>query len=93
MSEDEGKTWKYTRVLEEEDGQQEFSYPSIVQESYYDKIKQGTKAETETDEESCTEAAEDLLIHISYTWKRQAIKHTIVSENWIMEDKKQIHLF
>ena len=37
------------------------------------------------------EAPEDLLIHISYTWKRQTVKHTIITESWIMEENHQYH--
>ena len=60
LSEDGGKTWKYTRVLEHEDGKQEFSYPTLIQ----------------------NEA--DGKIHVTYTWKRLTIKHSIVDEAWIM---------
>ena len=79
LSEDNGKTWKYTRVLEQEDGEQEFSYPSLVQENNYEQ-------DTVVDENP-----EDILIHISYTWKRETIKHSIVTENWIMDKSHQYH--
>ena len=60
LSEDGGKTWKYTRVLEHEDGHQEFSYPTLIQN------------------------ADDGKIHVTYTWKRLTIKHSIIDESWIM---------
>ena len=63
LSEDSGKTWPYTRVLEYDGGSQEFSYPTLRQD--------------------------DGSIHVSYTYKREAIKHSIVSEDWVMDPKNQ----
>lgn len=62
LSEDGGETWKYTRLLEHEDGKQEFSYPTLREDVHLDGV-----------------------IHVSYTFKRQTIKHSIVSEDWIMQ--------
>ena len=61
LSEDQGKTWKYTRVLEQGSGG-EFSYPTIRED-----------------------VARDGVIHASYTFKRQCIKHSVISEAWIMQ--------
>ena len=63
LSEDGGKTWPYTRVLESDNGSQEFSYPTLRQD--------------------------DGSIHVSYTYKREAIKHSIVSEDWVMDPQNQ----
>ena len=57
LSEDEGKTWKFNKILENEKDL-EFSYPVIIQDS------KG-------------------LIHITYTHKRECIKHVILDEDWI----------
>ena len=62
LSEDGGETWKYTRLLEHEDGKQEFSYPTLREDVRLDGV-----------------------LHVSYTFKRQTIKHSIVSEDWIMQ--------
>lgn len=61
LSEDEGKTWKYTRVLEHLDGKAELSYPTLRED-----------------------VSKDGVIHVSYTYKRECIKHSIVTEDWIM---------
>lgn len=63
LSEDHGKTWKYTRNLEyvhegKEETKVEFSYPTILQSS-------------------------DGNIHISYTYNRETIKYSRVTEDWI----------
>lgn len=69
ISENEGKTWPYSRDLEVGDGycmtnnsterlNREYSYPSI---------KQGS----------------DNLLHISYTYFRQYIKYVRVPEEWV----------
>ena len=50
-----------TRVLEHEDGKQEFSYPTVRED-----------------------VAEDGVLHVSYTFKRQTIKYSMISEDWIM---------
>ena len=63
LSEDGGETFLYTRVLEYEDGSQEFSYPTMRQD--------------------------DGNIHVSYTYKRDAIKHSIVTEDWVMDPNQQ----
>ena len=63
LSDDGGLTWPHTRVLEQDDGEQEFSYPTVRQD--------------------------DGQIHVSYTYKREAIKHSIVSEDWVMDPKNQ----
>jgi predicted neuraminidase len=63
LSDDGGETWPYTRVLEMEDGEQEFSYPTLREDK-------GS-------------------IHVSYTYKRDAIKHSIVSEDWVMDPNNQ----
>jgi len=57
LSEDEGKTWGFEKILEQEKGE-EFSYPAIIQD------KEG-------------------FIHITYTYKRECIKHIKISEEWI----------
>ena len=62
LSEDGGATWKYTRVLERQDGRQEFSYPTIRE----DKVEDG-------------------VIHVSYTYKRETIKYSRITEAWIMQ--------
>ena len=59
LSEDNGITWKYTRILEHEDGSQEFSYPTLLQ-------------------------TRDGKIHVTYTWKRDTIKYSVIDEDWIM---------
>jgi predicted neuraminidase len=58
LSEDEGNTWEFNKILENEKNM-EFSYPVIIQDS------KG-------------------LIHITYTYKRECIKHIILDEKWIM---------
>ena len=62
LSEDRGKTWRYTRNLEfvhkEEETKVEFSYPSILQSA-------------------------DETIHVSYTYNRDTIKYTKLTEEWI----------
>ena len=68
LSEDGGTTWNYTRVLEREDGKQEFSYPTLRED-----------------------VALDGVIHVSYTYKRQTIKHSIVTEGWIMQPSSPTH--
>ena len=62
LSDDGGATWPHSRVLEQADGKQEFSYPTL---------REDVKV--------------DGLIHVSYTWKRQTIKHSIVTEAWVMQ--------
>eukprot|EP00239_Pterosperma_sp_CCMP1384_P001783 CAMPEP_0197848218 /NCGR_PEP_ID=MMETSP1438-20131217/7991_1 /TAXON_ID=1461541 /ORGANISM="Pterosperma sp., Strain CCMP1384" /LENGTH=394 /DNA_ID=CAMNT_0043460361 /DNA_START=122 /DNA_END=1306 /DNA_ORIENTATION=- len=59
ISEDGGITWPFTRILEHDDGKQEFSYPTMTQTS-------------------------DGMIHVSYTWKRETIKYSRITEAWIM---------
>jgi predicted neuraminidase len=61
LSEDGGATWKFTRLLEHEDGKQEFSYPTVRED-----------------------VGVDGVLHVSYTFKRQTIKHSVISEEWIM---------
>jgi len=61
LSEDEGKTWKYTRILEHLDGKSELSYPTLRED-----------------------LAKDGVIHVSYTYKRECIKYSVVTEDWIM---------
>ena len=63
LSDDGGLTWPHTRVLEQDDGEQEFSYPTVRQD--------------------------DGQIHVSYTYKREAIKHSIVTEAWVMDPDHQ----
>ena len=63
LSEDGGETFLYTRVLEYEDGSQEFSYPTMRQD--------------------------DGSIHVSYTYKRDAIKDSIIAEDWVMDPNRQ----
>ena len=46
--------------LEQLDGKQEFSYPTLRED-----------------------VAKDGVLHVSYTYKRQTIKHSVVSEAWI----------
>jgi len=38
LSEDNGTTWKYTRILEQLDGKQEFSYPTIREDKAHDGV-------------------------------------------------------
>ena len=63
LSDDGGLTFPHTRVLEQDDGEQEFSYPTMRQD--------------------------DGNIHVSYTYKREAIKHSIVTEAWVMDPDHQ----
>jgi predicted neuraminidase len=61
LSEDGGKTWPRTRILEQDSATSaEFSYPTLKQSS-------------------------DGKIHISYTFKRECIKYSVVDEAWIMK--------
>ena len=62
LSEDNGTTWRHTRILERLDGKQEFSYPTIREDK-----------------------AHDGVLHVSYTFKRQCIKYSRVTEAWVME--------
>jgi len=62
LSEDDGVTWPYMRILEEEDGTQEFSYPSVREDR-----------------------SQDGVIHVSYTYKRETIKYSRISEAWVMQ--------
>lgn len=57
LSDDEARTWKHVKRLEQEN-KQEFSYPAVIQDS------------------------QD-FIHITYTYKRECIKHIKLNEEWI----------
>ena len=65
LSTDAGKTWKYTRTLEQAKHKNEFSYPTLRE----DVIKDG-------------------VIHVSYTYKRDTIKYSRVTEDWIRKGDK-----
>jgi len=71
LSEDGGKTWKYTRILErattESNGGIEFSYPTLREDRF-----------------------EDGKIHVSYTYLRETIKYSMVSENWVMKNTEDV---
>ena len=62
ISEDGGRSWKYTRTLEYTDGRQEYSYPTVRED-----------------------VSIDGRLHVSYTWRRETIKHSIISEEWVMD--------
>mmetsp|Transcript_16241 Transcript_16241/g.47674 ORF Transcript_16241/g.47674 Transcript_16241/m.47674 type:complete len:390 (-) Transcript_16241:129-1298(-) len=64
LSKDGGRTWPYQRVLEYEDGTQEFSYPSVREDRTLDGV-----------------------IHVSYTYKRETIKYSRITEAWIMQQQ------
>jgi len=66
LSEDGGKTWAYTRIIERStsssNGGDEFSYPTLREDRF-----------------------EDGKLHVSYTYLRQTIKYSEVSEKWVMK--------
>ena len=60
MSDDEGKTWKWTRHIERRNGKGRFDYPSIIQ-------------------------AKDGMLHATYSYNLQTIKHVAFDEEWIKQ--------
>jgi predicted neuraminidase len=70
LSEDGGKTWPYTRIIEtktmSDSNGDEFSYPTLREDRF-----------------------DDGKIHVSYTYLRQTIKYSMVSEQWIMKGSEE----